>query len=482
MVIAIDDLRASIGAYGDPHALTPNLDRLAAEGALFERAYAQQAVCSASRASVLTGLRPSRTTVDYPYNRAFRDVISQENPTFPSWFESAGAWSRMAGKVHHDSPKRIEANLDSVPASRVDPQATYIDYAVPENAALAREYLENQRQRVEPNPVLLPPTEAADVGDEGYLDGRNTALANRWISEYAEQARSAEAAGTPAEPLVLNLGLMKPHLPFNAPKRYWGLYDRNELPDHRTEAAEGLPGWTSATFELGSRYTTREAAQSLPFDDATAAELTHGYYACVSYADAMVGSVLATLEAEGLADDTLVAVWSDHGFHLGENRMWGKHVNYEVATRSPLLLRGPGVPAGRRVARPVELLDLYPTLCDLLGVEPPPHLQGRSLVPVLRAEPGADPAAADAAAVSEYPRGSKHGWALRDANFRHVRWIENGRVVVEELYDHRTDPGETRNLAAADPARAAAMAARLRELDLDAPAVAAAGPGSGGQR
>ena len=464
--LVVDDLRSSIGALGDPHAITPNLDRLLAEGTVFTHAYVQQAVCSASRASVLTGLRPTQTTVDYPYNEAFRTRITQENPTFPTWFEQAGAWSRMIGKVHHDSPKRIET-LDAPPVSRLIPEHTYIDYAEPEHAALARDYIGHQKAKTRPNPVKLPAFESADVDDAGYVDGRNADLAQEFIRKYRKAADAAVAAGETPEPLFLSLGFLKPHLPFNAPQRYWDLYDPADLPDHVTEPNPDSPPFTRATYELASRYDTAEAARNLPLPDPLARDLTHGYYACVSYIDAQIGEVLATLEEAGLADNTIVGLWSDHGFHLGDNGMWGKHVNFEVATRAPLMFRGPGVPQGRKVELPVELLDVYPTLCDLAGLEPPAHLMGRSLVPLMEAAaPGGALDAEDAAAVSEFPRGKLHGWSVRTPTYRYTQWREDGGgVIFEELYDHRSDPRELNNLAAEEPTLTEQLAARLHAAD-----------------
>ena len=452
--VVVDDLRTSVGAYGDPIAQTPVMDQLARDGTMFEHAYVQQAVCSASRASVLTGLRPTATTVDYPYNPAFRNQISQDNPTFPTWFEEAGAWTRMIGKVHHDSPKRIET-IDAPPSSRVTKEATYMDYAVPEHADLARAHFKDPKGTA----GTLPAFESEDVADDGYVDGRNADAAIKAIRQYARE----QAAGETTDPMFISLGFLKPHLPFNAPQKYWDLYDPASLPSFVTPPPQDAPRWVTATYELASKYDTREQARNLPLPDDTARTLTHGYYACVSYIDAQLGRVLDALEEEGLADQTLVVLWSDHGFHLGDNGMWGKHVNYEVATRVPLMFRGPGVEAGVRVEPPVELIDLYPTICELGGVKPPAHLEGKSLVPLMQNPNAAEP---DAVAVSEFPRGPRHGWSLRTATHRYVEWRKNdGSIVFRELYDHRSDPKELTNLAADEPALLEELAARLHEAD-----------------
>ena len=442
--IAVDDLRTTLGCYGDPHAITPNIDALARRGTLFEHAYVQQAVCSASRASLLTGLRPSATGVSYPYNPRFRDIVVPENPTFPTWFEQHGAWSRMVGKIHHQWQNELET-LDARSPKVNVPGQGWQDYVLPENQHLANDK----------DPATLPPPlEAAPVEDSGYADGRIADHAVGWLRQYAREL--------PAEPLFLSVGFKKPHLPFNAPQRYFDLYDPAGLPDFRTPPPDDAPGYTRASYELGDQYAGRHAEKNAEVDEVTARRLTHAYYACVSYVDAQIGRVLTALQDTGLAADTVVVLWSDHGFHLGENQMWGKHVNYETATRAPLLFAGPGVPAEHRVPEIVEFLDIYPTLCDLTDTPRPDHLQGRSLLPLMQGNAPDWPQRA----FSEYDRGPFQGRSVRVPGWRYVQWThrDEGGVVAQELYDLSVDgPGESTNLAAARPDVADRLAALLPE-------------------
>lgn len=438
--LAVDDLRTTLGCYGDPAAITPNLDALAGRGAVFEQAYVQQAVCSASRASLLTGLRPTAAGVDYPYNDHFIERVVPACPTFPTWFERQGAWSRMVGKVHHQAHGRIE-ELDAPHVStRVDGQS-WRDYVLAENRAAEEA-------------GAAPAWEAGPVGDGGYRDGRAAEAACGLIRGYAETS--------PDEPMFLSVGFVKPHLPFNAPRKYFDLYDPDALPDFRTPPPAGGNEWSRRSFELGGHYADRPARGNARLDDATARQLTHAYYASVSYVDAMVGRVLEQLGASGMADDTLVVLWSDHGFHLGDQQMWGKHANYDTATRAPLIFAGPGVPR-RRVPQIVEMLDVYPTLCDLTATPRPGHLQGRSLVPLMRGRAEAW----EQRAFSEYERdgGEANGWSVRVPGWRYVQWEDAaGGVLARELYDFASGAvGEAVNVVEKHPGVVARLSAMLPE-------------------
>ena len=422
LMIVVDDLRTSLGCYGDPHAITPNIDALAERGALFERAYVQQAVCAASRASVLTGCRPETTGVDYPYPPEFADKFVTEHPTIPTWFDDHGYVATIGGKIHHQQQQEIE-QLDG--GHLAGKPGHWRDYVLPENLA------------IEEGEERAAPYEAAEGPDDIYRDGV--------IAQQAIERMKAYAAGDRAEALFLGVGFAKPHLPFNAPKKYWDLYDPDELGDSRSDAPAGSQPWMQATYELpqyGGGFGTGE--QDNPITNDVAKTLRHGYYACVSYVDALVGKLVSALQETGLADDTVVCLWSDHGFHLGDNGMWGKHVNYEVATRAPLLFAGAGVPGGVRCGQLVEFVDIYPTLCDLAGVATPGGLEGQSLRPLMD-----DPTLpGDAAAFSQYPRGNREGYSIRTDRWRYVEWRERdgGAVVARELYDHASDPGETTNV------------------------------------
>ena len=438
LMIGVDDLRTTLGCYGDRAAVTPNIDALAARGTLFGRAYVQQAVCAASRASLLTGCRPDTTGVDYPYNPQFIDEFVDAHPTIPTWFDGHGYFARIGGKIHHQAQAKIE-QLDAPPLE--DRPGHWMDYALPDNAERAA--------RKEP----ADPYEAADVEDAGYRDG--------FLADRAVEAIRRYAAGDDgAEPMFLGVGFRKPHLPFNAPERYWDLYDADAIPDTASAAPAGAPGYERVTHELPT-YRGGFGTAENPVPPEVARTLRHGYYACVSYVDAQVGKLMAALAEAGLAGDTLVCLWSDHGFHLGDNGMWGKHVNYEVATHAPLIFAGPGVPAGQRTDALVEYVDIYPTLCDLAGVEKPGFLEGDSLRPLID-----DPdAPGDEAAFSQYPRGNVEGYSARTDRWRYVEWhrkVESpSRVIGRELYDHAADPREAANVAADNPQVVAELSALL---------------------
>ena len=440
--IPVDDLRCALGCYGDEHAITPNMDRLAAGGTLFERAYVPVAICSASRASILTGTRPATNKVTYPYNDQFRDVFIKEHPTFTTHLERQGAWSAMLGKIHHSNHDDLE-ELDRPHVNGMTEGRHWKDYADPANDAM------------QVDGGAGPAWESADVDDNAYRDGKITDEAVALMRRYADEA--------PDDPLLLSVGYVKPHLPFNAPKKYFDLYDRDALPDLRYPTDEGVPDEARASYELGGdSYAGSPAANDGLVEDETARDLTHAYYACVSYVDAQVGRLLDALDETGLADDTVIVLWGDHGFHLGEQQVWGKHVNYEVATRVPFLWSGPNVPAGRRVSEVVEVMDTYRTLCDLTDAKPPRHVVGKSLVALMH---GRDPDH-EPVAFSDYGRTREyHGYAIRIPRWRYIEWrhTETGNIQARELYDHDADPAERVSVAEAHPDVTATLSARLAE-------------------
>lgn len=449
LFIAADDLRPDLGCYGSREALTPHLDALARRGVLFERAYCQQAVCNPSRASVLAGRRPDTLRV-WDLRTHFR----QADPalvTLPQYFKQHGYTAVGIGKLFHNESGGKPAFPFADPVSWSEPPqfangAHWEDWVWPEGS---------RGPRAKGDAV-----QCLDVPDEAYLDGR---IATAAI------VRLRRLASAP-EPFFLGVGFWKPHLPFNAPKRYWDLYDRAKLagpvPDRRPAGAPEIAGhaWTELRGYGGIPKAGPLGAEKI-------AELRHGYLACISFLDAQVGRVLAELERLGLAANTVVVFWSDHGFHLGEHDLWAKTTNYELDTRVPLLLAAPGVRGGTRAAGLVELIDLYPTLVELAGLPRAPGVEGESLGPLLR-DPGRP---GRAVAVSQHPRPSygkatHMGYTLRTARHRYVEWRElaTGAVTAREFYDHSADPGETVNRVgeprfAADVAelsgRAAALAA-----------------------
>lgn len=466
LFISVDDLKPSIGAFGDKVAVTPNMDRLAAIGIAFTNAHCQQAVCSPSRVSLLTGLRPDATQV-WDLQTRFRDTVPQAI-TLPQRFREAGYHTvGIGGKIFHGQEDNDDEASWSERFTRVEsPSSPTWGYMDPDVVAEVERnranYSELPRSRKKQLNALFPdkrpPTERLDVADNVYNDGVVTKTAVRRMTELAELD----------QPFFLAVGYDKPHLPFIAPEKYWQLYN----PDAFTladvmERPEGAPLFaTQPGWELRNGYNVPEKGP-VPVD--LQQELIHGYYACVSYIDAQVGRLLDKLEETGLSDETIVVLWGDHGFHLGDHGVWCKHTNYEQATRSPLIISAPGIGAlGGTAEAPVEFVDIYPTMLDLAGIPLHAALHGTSLVPMIE-----DPrVSVKAAAISQYPRGGgsalKMGYAYRTDRYRLVIWrqmdFKNGEtigpIVATELYDYEIDPFETRNLAE-DPAYASVR----RELE-----------------
>jgi iduronate 2-sulfatase len=452
LFIAADDLRADLGCYGHPEVKTPHLDALARRGVVFERAYCQQAVCNPSRASVLTGRRPDTLRV-WNLQTHFRETLP-DVVTLPQAFKQAGYTSVGLGKLFHNQsgPRHPPFPFADPPSWSRPPRfaegAHWQDWVVPGDPAGPR--------------AKGGPVQCLDVSDEAYFDGQIAAAAVTVLREFA----------TSREPFFLGVGFWKPHLPFNAPKRYWDLYDRAKLaPPDPPAAPVGAPALAAHDWQELRGYGGVPKTGPLP--DAQIAELRHGYLAAISFLDAQVGLVLAELERTGLAANTVVVFWSDHGFHLGEHNLWAKTSNYELDARVPLIVAAPGVArAGGRVAGLTELIDVYPTLTALAGLPAEPGLEGRSLVPQLR-----DPAApGNAFALSQHPRPAygtptHMGYSLRDAHHRYIEWRElaTGVISARELYDHRTDPRETVNRAA-EPAHRPVIDALAAQLRAVAPA------------
>lgn len=438
LLICVDDLKPALGCYGDALARTPELDRLAGRAVLFERAYCNQAVCSPSRNALLTGLRPQTIGI-YDLETNFR-AGAPEAPTLPQWLQRAGYHAQSLGKIFHLGHNNFDDRASwSVPAW--NPRAP--QYAL----------AENQR----PKGQNGPPVECAEVPDETYADGQ---IASEAI------ARLRAAQQTPERPFFLAVGFLKPHLPFVAPKKYWDLHDpgKFELAAVR-EAPAGAPGYAPGNSGELRKYAGMPAKG--PLAEADQRRLIHGYYAATSYVDAQIGRVLAELERLKLDSNTIVILWGDHGWHLGDHGQWCKHTNYEQATRIPLLVAAPQplARAGARTRALVESVDLYPTLCELAGVEPPAGLDGRSFAAQLKdpAAPGRDHV------IHVYPRnrpgtGQVLGRAIRTERYRLVEWKKPGAEPASaelELYDYQSDPLETRNLVAEAPEVVAQLRAML---------------------
>ena len=443
LMIVVDDLRDDIGCFGNSVAKTPNIDRLAARGVIFDRAYCQQAVCSPSRSSLLTGQRPDVTRV-WDLKTHFRSAIP-DCVTLPQCFKEAGYHTAALNKIYHrgfeDGRSWSEPHWYPIGKTVDTDPADWTKQVVKKFGAGVKEYADGI---VENGNGKGPAFEVSTKSDDELPDGFTAAEAVRRLAAYKRE-------GTP---FFLAVGFLKPHLPFVAPKKYWDLHDPDAIPvpkiDHLPEGAPAFAGHDNGELH---QYDGIPGGNPIPAD--VARRLRHGYYACVSYTDAQIGRLLDALDREGLTDETVIVLWGDHGWQLGDHGLWQKHTNFERATRTPLVVAAPGIgSAGRTCSAPVEFVDVYPTLADACGLQIPKGLAGTSLVPLLR-----DPAASvKPVAVSQYPRKAGDGadtavmgYSVRDARFRLTVWREDGgsRVVATELYDERDDPDETRNLAAA---------------------------------
>ncbi len=444
LFIAVDDLRPEFGAYGAAAVHSPNLDRLAKRGVTFNRAYVQQALCSPSRSSLMTGTRPDTTKVwdlETHFRTALPDVI-----TLGQHFKQHGYFVQGMGKIYHggfDDPATWSVPWQAPPTPL---------YARPENIALTRRNtapLPDQTGRTPSQAARGPAFESADVPDNAYLDGRIAELAVRTLRDVSRKS----------DPFFLAVGFAKPHLPLASPKTYWDLYDPADIQLAQNRfRPRGAPEYAIVPGRELRNYHGIPAG-SIPDD--LARQLKHGYYAATSYMDAQVGKVLDELDRLGLRENTIVIVWGDHGWKLGEHDAWCKHTNAENDTNAPLLLSVPGMKhAGGRTEALVEFVDIYPTLAELAGLPLPSHLEGKSFTPVLE-----NPRRPwKAAAFSQHPRrpGGRAlmGYSMRTDRYRFTAWVDPGdhsKVDGIELYDHQTDPQENVNIAA-EPEHAALVA------------------------
>ena len=442
LVIAIDDLRDELGCYGASHIHSPHIDRLAERGVLFDHAYCQKALCGPSRNSVFSGVRPDTARVignQQHFRQALPDIVAM-----PQLFKNHGYLTRGLGKFLHD-------NQDD-PVSWTLPSFFVIDrqYALPENTGKTP-----WTDGVYPQNKQRPLYECADVPDDAYRDG----------VICQESIATIRFAVEREQPFFVIAGFHKPHTPFNAPKRYWDLYSREDIAlAPNPFPPEGAPAYALLDWPYVRSF--QDIPDSGPMPDDLAREVKHAYFACISYIDAQVGKLLAELDALGIADNTVVALWSDHGYQLGEHGLWCKHTNFETSTKAPLIIADPRRQArGVRTGLFVELIDLFPTLAELAGLPPPAHLEGKSLAPLFD-DPGAF-AGRERAAFSQFTRAGLKGVSIRVKDFRYTEWRDlkrGGPVAARELYDHRVDPLENRN-AAADPRHAETIRRLAKELE-----------------
>ncbi len=429
LFLAVDDLRPQLGCYGKTHIKSPNIDRLASQGLLFRRAYCQQAVCGASRASLLTGMRPDSNGIhgnSLPVRKAVPNIV-----TLPEHFKKNGYHTLSIGKIYHHPSDDLQGW--SQPPYRA---GTFPEGEWEGRGYITKEAIEQMHRYNAKFPAMKgrgPAFEAADVPDNAYPDGRNV--------DYAiEQLRKLKD-----KPFFMAMGLYKPHLPFNAPKKYWDMYrpDDIKMADNPF-VPKNAPGYATTNWgELRNYYGIPKKG---PCSEELARKLIHGYYACVSYADAQVGRLLEELDRLNLRENTVIILWGDHGWKLGDHAGWCKHTNFEIDTHVPMLLSVPGMKtAGRETSALTEYVDIYPTLSELCGLDAPGHLDGFSMAALVE-----DPDRPwKKAAFSQYPRGKVMGYTMRTRRFRYTEWQnrKSGEVLARELYDHDKDPDENVNVA-----------------------------------
>ncbi len=450
LFVVADDLNCAIGPYGDAVAVTPHLDRLASRSLVFRRAYCQQAVCNPSRSSFLTGLRPNTVRV-VDLRKSFRQTAPNGDTlvTLPQHFKHHGYFCQNIGKLFHnmgETQDRRSWSIDEVLFRGTHAADTVYTNTPPEL----------RKQQVKKAPV----TEALDVPDTAYRDGQIANLAAAMLREHPADG----------QPFFLAVGFWRPHLPFVAPKKYWDLYDPERIPlPSPADAPEDVPQIAMHNSREIRGYGG--TPQGRPLTTEEIRHFRHGYYASISFLDAQLGEILEALEEGGHASDTVVVFTSDHGFHIGEQSLWGKTSNFELDARVPLIIADPRRPAGhgRLTNALAELVDLYPTLAALAEIDGDldDRLEGDDLSAVL-----ADPeTSVKQAAFTQHqqpfygPRSNWKAWgySIRTQDWRYTQWraIDGGEVIAEELYDHVNDPGESKNVAAEHPDMVQKLATRL---------------------
>ncbi len=449
LFIAVDDLRPDLGCYGNAQVQTPNIDRLSASGLTFLRSYCQQAVCNPSRTSMLTGKRPDTTRI-YDLQTHFRRYLP-DAVTLPEQFRRSGYATTAFGKIFH------KPQLNDYPSWSIAPWIPdQHGWRTPENEAFARRnwqrlrangWLSDERFYFDPKKRGsrqdgasgwgLKSWRAPDVADAALPDGKTAREAAAALGQLKERT------------FFMAVGFLRPHLPFAAPKRYFDMYPQEAIEESAAPLSpEGAPA-----------YALHDSAELRGYDDIPrqgaipspkAKELIRAYRASVSYIDAQVGVLLDALDRNGLAENTVVVLWGDHGYHLGDLGLWNKHSNFEAATHTPLIVRAPGLRnVGRKTKALNEAVDIYPSLCDICGVPRPPGLEGSSWLPLFE-----NPNQIwKRAAFSQYPReipgvGPGMGYSMRTRRYRYTEWSAiDSPYKAAELYDYLDTAHELRNLA-----------------------------------
>ncbi len=415
LFVAVDDMNNDLGCYDHPLVQSPNIDRLARMGVRFDRSYCQFPLCSPSRSSLMTGLRPSTTRVfdlKYHFRKGLPDVV-----TLPQMFMNNDYYAARVGKIYH------YGNPDDIGTSGLDDPPSWKHVVNP--AGRDKTVLENDIMNYTPKRGLgsaMAFLSDARGKDEEHTDGKVALEGIKLIEEHKDK------------PFFLAIGFYKPHTPYVAPKKYFDLYpmDKIELPQEPEEHLKNVPMPALASTTPRPYFgVTRDQAR----------ECKQAYYAAISFVDAQIGKLLETMDKHKLWDNTVVVFWSDHGYHLGEHGLWMKQSLFEESARVPLIIVAPGARGNGQVCtRTVEVVDLYPTLADLAGLTPPKNLEGVSLKPLLD-----DPKKAwNRPAFTQVERANFPGYSVRTERWSYIEWDDGNKGA--QLYDHDADPHEFKNL------------------------------------
>ncbi len=461
LFVSIDDLRPTLGVYGDPIAITPHIDQLAAEGMTFRQTFTQAAVCAPSRASLMTGLRADSTRV-WHLGDKFRE-INPHAVTMPQYFSKFGYYTVNLGKIFHNyMPDSISWDEPDLRPERYkrpdwlkrDGETFYISEEVHRSQVIKRDSLLKLRPvRYADGWNTGPAWEAAVVHDTMYYDGAQTELAKKVLTSMAKKG----------QPFYMGLGYFRPHLPFAVPKQYWDLYDPQKIPlAANPDVPKNAPEYTmNSMYELrhyDGFNSIGHPQSSFRMGEDTSRILKHGYYASVSYVDALLGNLIAHMKEIDIYDNTIIIVWGDHGWKLGDHNSWGKMTNYNIDLEVPMIIRYPDqMNRGAQTHEIVELIDMFPSLCELAGVEIPDYIHGTSFVPLIK-EPERS---WKKAAFSHFHRRPQHsfdgkrymGYSINTKEYHYIEWYTwdhlsetRGELTNIELFDRQNDPYETVNI------------------------------------
>lgn len=428
LFIVVDDMLPVLGCYGNTTVHSPNIDALAENGVTFFNAYCQVAISNPSRASLMTGLRPDNIKV-WTLKPHFRE----EKPdaiTLPQYYKEYGYATREIGKIYHDL------------AYHKDPQSWSGSsrYNVTQNGK-GNKY--NLPENCFPNRSKAASVEYANVPDTAYIDGKVCEAAIEVLREIGDST------------FFLAVGFRRPHLPFTAPKKYWDLYDRNDFQNALKDATKPVNSPEIAYHNSNELrgYEDINDQGEIPVEKQL--ELLHGYFASLSYIDAQIGKLITELKRLGYYNNTIIVLYSDHGFHLGDFGLWGKTTNFEASTRVPLIFSGPGIERGITSTSIVELIDIYPTLIELTHADSKPELDGITLAPILTGENTSAKDFALSQIVRPYADAvnsktpQKMGYSLRTPEYRYIEWrnVEDMSVFERELYEMKDNFVEKQNVA-----------------------------------